>query len=425
MTDRVTFTLACGAGADGTACAVLDWARSGAMALTGHPDGPPLAPLGPVAGRVTAVVAALADATARWGRRVDLDTGSLLSARAGEQGWTRGGGRTSANGSARLLGAPDGWIAVNLSRSYDLEVLPAVLGRPIETANAWAALADLAGTRPAREVVAALQEIGIPAAVLGEAAGRAPVRWLRVGRPASRRRRPPVVVDFSAMWAGPLAARILSRAGATVVKVEDVRRPDGARFGPPRFWAQLHHGQRIVRLDFGSPSGQQDLRELVAGADVVVEASRPRALRRLGLIAEEFVADRPGRTWLSITGYGRTAECEHRVAFGDDAAVAGALVAWDGAGRPVFCGDAIADPLTGLYAAAAAVRSQLSGGGHLLDVAMAGVCAGIGASGADPPRRHEVWRRGTGWVVTHEEAAEAEVAPPAAGPLFTGASTED
>ena len=64
---------------------------------------------------------------------------------------------------------------------------------------------------------------------------------------------------------------------------------------------------------------------------------------------------RPGRVWLRITGYGTDAGSAERVAFGDDAAVAGGLVGYDGAG-PVFVGDAIADPLTGLEAAAAVVR---------------------------------------------------------------------
>ena len=44
----------------------------------------------------------------------------------------------------------------------------------------------------------------------------------------------------------------------------------------------------------------------------------------------------PGRVWLRITGYGTDGRIGERVAFGDDAAVAGGLVGYDGAG-PVFC----------------------------------------------------------------------------------------
>jgi crotonobetainyl-CoA:carnitine CoA-transferase CaiB-like acyl-CoA transferase len=62
------------------------------------------------------------------------------------------------------------------------------------------------------------------------------------------------------------------------------------------------------------------------------------------------------------------------VAFGDDAAVAGGLVAWDGDG-PVFCADAVADPSSGLVAVAATLDALAAGGGWLLDVAMSRVAA--------------------------------------------------
>ena len=62
------------------------------------------------------------------------------------------------------------------------------------------------------------------------------------------------------------------------------------------------------------------------------------------------------------------------MAFGDDAAVSGGLVG--GADDdPVFCGDAIADPLTGLHAAVAVTESLRSGGGELIELSMAAVAA--------------------------------------------------
>ncbi|MFG2377855.1 CoA transferase [Streptomyces sp. NPDC048504] len=114
------------------------------------------------------------------------------------------------------------------------------------------------------------------------------------------------------------------------------------------------------------------LDEIVAEADVVIEASRPSALRRLGLRAEEFLAARPGRVWVGITGYGREND---RIAFGDDAAVAGGLTGVDPNGDPVFLGDALADPVTGVFAAHAAARSLAAGGGELLCVSMAACAA--------------------------------------------------
>jgi crotonobetainyl-CoA:carnitine CoA-transferase CaiB-like acyl-CoA transferase len=112
-------------------------------------------------------------------------------------------------------------------------------------------------------------------------------------------------------------------------------------------------------------------------ADVVVEASRPRALEQLGIVAEAVLATAAGggpRVWVSITGYGRAAPGRDRVAFGDDAAVAGGLVVWDEAG-PCFLADAVADPCAGLVAAAAVLRALAAGGRWLLDVSMRDVAA--------------------------------------------------
>jgi crotonobetainyl-CoA:carnitine CoA-transferase CaiB-like acyl-CoA transferase len=78
--------------------------------------------------------------------------------------------------------------------------------------------------------------------------------------------------------------------------------------------------------------------------------------------------------WVSITGHGRTGPARDRVGFGDDAAVAGGLVCRQD-GRPVFCADAIADPTSGMVAAAAVLDALATGGRWLLDVAMSGVAA--------------------------------------------------
>ena len=76
--------------------------------------------------------------------------------------------------------------------------------------------------------------------------------------------------------------------------------------------------------------------------------------------------------WLSISGYGSSGLDADRVAFGDDAAWRVDLVAYDASG-PVFCGDAIADPATGLVASAAVLGALADGGQWLIDVSMSDV----------------------------------------------------
>jgi len=114
------------------------------------------------------------------------------------------------------------------------------------------------------------------------------------------------------------------------------------------------------------------LRALLHRADIVIEGSRPRALRQLGIHAEELIAANPGLTWISLTGYGRAAMVEDWIAYGDDAAVAAGLshLQYQATGQWMFVGDAIADPLTGLHAALAAWTSWRSGSGRLVSLAL-------------------------------------------------------
>jgi crotonobetainyl-CoA:carnitine CoA-transferase CaiB-like acyl-CoA transferase len=263
-------------------------------------------------------------------------------------------------------------VALNLARPSDLEALPALLAR-------------------GDEIIERAELLGVPAAVVPArpTVPEAPYRLWRLGETRPREGRGLRVVDLSAMWAGPLCARLLGLAGMQVTKVESTTRPDGARAGDPRFFRWLHDGHEQVVLDFGSASGRAALAELVGQADVVIESSRPRALAQLGIDAEVVVARRPGTTWVSITGYGRAS---NRVAFGDDAAVAAGLVAYDDDGLPVFCADAIADPISGLYAALGALTSIAEGGGHLVEVAMVDAVAATLATPAATTTDHPVAR---------------------------------
>jgi len=346
---------------------VQRWAASGAMALTGLPD----LPLGPPSGLVEGI-----DRLSR--PFTGLDALALLGERAASMGlWRRG--TTSCGGSCRLLPAPRGWIAVSLPRAEDMEVVPAWLELQAapETAPAtWAVVADAVDRRDPDELVARAALLGLPVARVGEAAGSPALTRVSLGPGPVRLPAGCVVVDLSALWAGPLCGDLLAGAGATVIKVESTARPDGARRGPREFFDILNGRKRSVALDFQSPEDIRVLRTLVERADVVIEASRPRALEQLGIRAADVVRDGGPQVWIAITGYGRSGGDATRVAFGDDAAAAGGLVVWDGQ-TPLFCADAIADPLTGLTAAGACLEALASGGRWLLDVSMAGVSAGL------------------------------------------------
>jgi hypothetical protein len=340
------------------------WARSGAMALTGLPD----LPLGPP----EALVEGAERLAEPW---PGLDALALLGERAALMGlWRRG--PVSCGGSCRLLPSAGGWMAVSLPRIEDLESVPAWLeldDRPATTPAIWSAVAQSLASRDPSELMERAGLLGLPVAQVGEAAGTAAVARVALGAAPARDPAGLLVADLSALWAGPLCGDLLVAAGATVVKVESTGRPDGARRGPVAFFDLLNGRKRSVALDFRTEQGVRTLRDIVHRADVVIEASRPRALTQLGVDAEEMVRSGRPQVWLSITGYGRARD---RVAFGDDAAAAGGLVVWH-EDSPLFCADAVADPLTGLTAACACLEALAVGGRWLLDVSMAGVCAAL------------------------------------------------
>ncbi|WP_420715828.1 CoA transferase [Mycobacterium sp. 663a-19] len=366
------------------------WGSSGLAYLTGPPDGPPDFSRANVLARAEEVAAAVAR---RAG--IAVDAAALLAGRAALLGLTRGGA-VSCGGATRLLAAHDGWCAITLSRPDDVAAVPALLSADDVPADPWPTLRRWATTLSARAVVERAALLDIPAAALGEVPAAPPRTRLTAARAAVRGIAGLLVADLSSMWAGPLCGRLLARAGATVVKVESPGRPDGTRSGNRAFFDWVNGEKLSYCVDFDN---SDELRDLLAAADVVIEGSRPAALarRRLG---PGDVAPRPGRVWLRITGYD---EPSGRPAFGDDAAVAGGLVG-AGPGGPVFCADAIADPLAGLEAAAAVTESLARGGGESIHLSLAAVAATYAA------------------VPTGESASAHPAPPPPAPPVAVPAA---
>lgn len=353
---------------------MLAWARSGAMALTGFANGE--AQLCP------APLAACADGALACVRSLslqplppELDGARLLGERAAIAGHARAGLRSSG-GACRVVQAEDGALALNLARESDWDLLPAWLERD-DVGDLATLEAALRECRLA-PLVARGRELGLALAAVDtrhpQAARLFRLRAESASKGSSRRARPRVL-DLSSLWAGPLCAHLLQLGGADVVKVESRARPDGARAGPPAFYDLLNAGKRSVALDFRSQNDRAVLLALLRAADIVIEASRPRALRQLGIEAEALLREREGLTWIALSGHGRDEPQAQWIAYGDDAGVDAGLnrIMARCCAAPLFVGDAIADPLTGLHAAALAWMSWHSGGSRLIDLSLSEV----------------------------------------------------
>lgn len=371
------------------------WASSGGMWLTGEPGAPPL-----LAGAGAAAVAEdlLGVIEQLIGRPVGLPTVEVLGERAALTGLTRRGSRACGGGS-RMLPTADGHVVLTLAREDDFALVPALVAGP---GTSWLDVASWALRSGTHEAAQRIRLLGLAGGAVGAGAvAPAPAVRTHDGAPRLPRGRPRVL-DLSSLWAGPLAAHILGLAGADVVKVESSKRYDGARRGSAHFYDLLHAGHRSVVLDFSDPGDLDRLLRLAASADVVIEASRPRALARLGLCAETLVSS--GVTWVSVTAHGRDTGGADRVGLGDDVAAGAGLV---GPG-PVFVADAVADPLTGRAAAAATLASLHGPRAQLLDVAMHRVAA---QAAAVPLPEGVVRADGDEWILDCESGVHRVARP--------------
>jgi len=310
-----------------------------------------------------------------------LDAPALLGERAAIDGLARRGA-ISVGGSARLLAVGQSHLALNLPRDEDWQLIPALLetDRPaLVSKRDWSLLAELVATRSPMDLIERGRLMGLAIASAACASTHTGSMFERLHatetqtrpRPARRVR----LLDLSSLWAGPLVTSLLAIAGIEVLKIEGPTRPDGARNGSSPFFDLMNGNKRGCALDLREARDRTLFEELLDSTDIVVESARPRALAQLGLNASDWVEDRPGRIWASITGHGRAREW---IAFGDDAATAAGL-AWSPetspSSRPRFCADAVADPLGGLHAAVVILAHLTQGRGGLLDLSLVDMAA--------------------------------------------------
>jgi len=285
-------------------------------------------------------------------------------------------GAVSAGGGCRLYATRDRHVALTLARDDDRAMLPALFQDggldPDDDAQIGAAFR----ARDGAALVAQGRMLGLAIARLGEVPVSRPCEVTAEG-PVKMRTGPLLVVDLSALWAGPLAAHLIGLTGAQVVKVESRNRPDRMREGDPALFARINQDKANVALDLREGADRDALLALIRRADVVIEAARPRALRQLGIDADALVRAVPGLVWMTITGHGATGEAGDWIGFGDDASVAGGLsdALFAASGTIGFGGDACADPLTGIHAARLARERVRDGRAARMILSMSAIVA--------------------------------------------------
>ena len=158
------------------------------------------------------------------------------------------------------------------------------------------------------------------------------------------------VVVLGTAWAAPLVGRVVSDLGARVVRVEHPGRPD-----PFPLHDRLVAGQARLGLDLGTASDRDALRDLLASADVLVDAHPPRVLANAGLGDDTLRSEAPRLSVLRVAafvdgdrpGYGPAAEARGGWAARHD--------------PPRLARSSVADPVAGLLGALHVVELLTAG----------------------------------------------------------------
>ncbi|MBI5564544.1 MAG: CoA transferase [Chloroflexi bacterium] len=189
------------------------------------------------------------------------------------------------------------------------------------------------------------------------------------------------VLDFTRVYSGPYATRLLADLGATVIKVEHPRFGDDSRaFGPfvdgySGYFETLNRGKRSIAIDHRVETGQSLLRRLATRVDVLIENFRPGQMQRYRLDYDALSALNPCLVYVSLSGFGQVGSDARLGCYDIVAQAMSGLMSLTGLpDQPLKTGPAIADAISGLTAAtgllAALVGRERTGRGAHVDVAM-------------------------------------------------------
>ncbi len=164
------------------------------------------------------------------------------------------------------------------------------------------------------------------------------------------------VLDLTSVVLGPMATQILADFGADVIKIEapegDLMRANGVsrHRGMSSIYLALNRNKRSVVIDLKMPEGAEQLRRLIATADVLVHNMRVSAIERLGFGYAAVAAINPRIVYCVATGFGQDGPHRDRPAFDDIIQAGCGLVGLTAAlnAQPDYVPSLIADKTTGL-----------------------------------------------------------------------------
>jgi crotonobetainyl-CoA:carnitine CoA-transferase CaiB-like acyl-CoA transferase len=180
------------------------------------------------------------------------------------------------------------------------------------------------------------------------------------------------ILDLSRVLACPFASMILAELGATVIKIEEPNRGDETRGFEPfverngasesAYYFACNRGKQSVTVNLRSAEGQQIIRDLARGADVLLENFPVGTLARYGLDYAKIRALNKRIVYVSCTGFGQSGPFAQRKGYDTIFQAMGGIMSLTGerGGAPVKPGLPFADLTSGLWVAIA-ILSGLQG----------------------------------------------------------------
>src|SRR5271155_2312608 len=187
------------------------------------------------------------------------------------------------------------------------------------------------------------------------------------------------IVEQGTFITGPCAGMMLADLGADVIKVESPESGDPYRsFKNGLYSAHFqayNRNKRSLCLDLKSDSDREAFYALIRQADVFVQNFRPGVAARFGADPETLQSINPRLVYCSISGFGSDGPYAKRPVYDSVAqAVSGFLGVAIDPEQPRFIGPALADAITGIYAAlgiaGALVEREKTGKGRLIEISM-------------------------------------------------------
>lgn len=187
------------------------------------------------------------------------------------------------------------------------------------------------------------------------------------------------VIEQGTFITGPAAGMLLGDLGAEVIKVEKPGSGDPFRaFKGGLYSAHFqtyNRNKKSVTMDLALASDRELFDELIASADVYIQNFRPGTAEKLGAGEQRLRSLNPRLVYCSISGFGQSGPAVSRPAYDSVAqAASGYLSLLINPDRPRVMGPAIADSVTGLYAAygilAALFEREHTGQGCRVELSM-------------------------------------------------------